>query len=171
MGSDKSWLDFRGKALISHAIDQLNPYCDEILVSANDKKYETLGLRVISDVEKDLGPIGGIRSLLHELENSKILFAACDQPILFPNLLQNMIAHAENHNLVWLESPAGYIQSLPFITDRKLLPLVENQIEKADYKLQNLLRMAIESAGNKAQKIKITKEIPNINSLADLKAL
>jgi len=70
MGTEKGLVDFRGKPMIAYAVDAFLPYCDQILISANNASYNYLGFQVVKDEFPDSGPLGGIYSCLKQLQNS-----------------------------------------------------------------------------------------------------
>ena len=74
MGMDKGLIELKGKPMIQHVIDHIDPICNEILISANDKVYENFSYPVYNDEIHEIGPAGGIISCLkHSSYNKNII--------------------------------------------------------------------------------------------------
>ncbi|NCU32376.1 MAG: molybdenum cofactor guanylyltransferase, partial [Candidatus Moranbacteria bacterium] len=92
MGEDKSLLPVNGRPLIAHIVDQLRDRFDEIIIGANDpEKYAFLNLPVVTDIEKDKGPLMGIYSCLNASTNDVNFVTACDIPVMNTKLISDML--------------------------------------------------------------------------------
>jgi molybdopterin-guanine dinucleotide biosynthesis protein A len=113
MGHDKSMLCVEGKPMIQHICEQLRPWFDEILISANDSgKYGFLGVPVIGDREPRQGPLMGIASAMEISTNDANFVIACDMPEIDTSLMLRM-----------LRQSAGYDGVVPRITESRYEPL------------------------------------------------
>lgn len=94
MGQDKALLQIRGKTLLAHIIDILyavRPKLDDVVVSG--RKLE---IPYVQDTYKNLGPLGGIYSVIHTVEQHAIksfLIMPVDMPLMTQNALDNLLTH------------------------------------------------------------------------------
>ena len=90
---NKGLQNFRGKKLIEHVIERLEPQVDDIVISANDdiEQYQTFGYPVIADVDTSLGPLSGIYSAATQSKHNQIFITACDMPYLPINIVDELV--------------------------------------------------------------------------------
>ncbi|OGR75651.1 MAG: hypothetical protein A2X32_03275 [Elusimicrobia bacterium GWC2_64_44] len=100
-GRCKALLSFRGRPLIAPALDLLRGVFGSAVVIANDPAgYEGLGARVLPDILKDKGPLGGIHAALAGCGARPVFVAACDMPFLDEGLIRALAAE-------WLRAGRG----------------------------------------------------------------
>lgn len=99
MGSDKGLVDFKGKPMISYVLEALKETKLPVKIIANNPEYEKFGLRVFSDVVKDLGPIGGLLTAFSNTEAEVVLLLSCDMPFLNATVL-NQLVRAANKDYI-----------------------------------------------------------------------
>jgi len=112
MEKDKGMMVVGGKTLLDHALDALAPFCDHLLISANDPWYENSGYPVVPDLIPGKGPLGGIYSGLIASDTISNLVLAVDIlgfPEEIPRLLLN---HAKGHMAVVPIHPDGKLEPL-----------------------------------------------------------
>lgn len=101
MGTDKSMLHVKGKTMIEHISTQLSPTFTETLISAADpNKYDFLGFKVVPDKIPNQGPLMGIASALKASANDLNFIMACDIPHIPLHLVHQMLAEAEDTDIV-----------------------------------------------------------------------
>jgi molybdopterin-guanine dinucleotide biosynthesis protein A len=85
---DKGMQSLRGYPMVMHVLLRLAPQVGHVLVSANQNldAYRSLGHPVITDLQPDLGPIGGLQAALEICTTKYLLTAPCDTPLLPTNL-------------------------------------------------------------------------------------
>ncbi|MEP6826858.1 MAG: molybdenum cofactor guanylyltransferase, partial [Aestuariivirga sp.] len=84
MGRDKALIEWRGKALILHVIDRLEPQVDRLVINANSAHLD-LGFQVISDRIDTGTPLAGLHAALHFASVNgfdAVITAPCDSPLL-----------------------------------------------------------------------------------------
>jgi molybdopterin-guanine dinucleotide biosynthesis protein A len=70
-GSDKALAMVEGRPLIARLADRVRPHVARVTVVAERvDKYAHLGLRTIGDVVAGLGPLGGLRTALEDMEGA-----------------------------------------------------------------------------------------------------
>ena len=96
MGTDKSLLPVGDRPLIASVVDQLRPWMQELIVSANDpERYAFLNLPVVADRRTGQGPMMGIASSLQASAHERNLVVACDMPLVDRALGRGMLARAQ----------------------------------------------------------------------------
>jgi molybdopterin-guanine dinucleotide biosynthesis protein A len=92
-GKDKGLVEFRGRPLIEHVIDAIQPQVNGLIINANRnlKDYGLYGYPLVSDVLPDFqGPLAGMLTGLQNTSTDSVLFVPCDTPELPANLVQRM---------------------------------------------------------------------------------
>ena len=168
MGSDKGLVRYRDHALIEHALHLIEPFCSEILISANNRMYERFGYKVIYDEIGNIGPLGGIYSCIVKAKHNRLLVTACDMPEIKKEFLKSLIESSEFADVVFFILPSGKLLSLPLILNKKVLLYIESQIGKKEYALHRFITTCITNGGIKSEKVMIGKELKNVNSRDDL---
>lgn len=102
-GADKGLLQYRGKSLVEHVIQIINPQVDEIVISANRNldDYMVLGYPVITDGNKNFhGPLAGIASAVPHCKHDWVLVIPCDMPSLPDTLVSTLKQYTVHSRLV-----------------------------------------------------------------------
>jgi molybdenum cofactor guanylyltransferase len=100
MGQDKAWIELDGEPLIKRVAGVLAEVADEVIVVANDPRYETLGLKVVRDRYPQGGALGGIATGVGAAAHDTVLVAACDMPFLSAELWRLLLGHAGEADVV-----------------------------------------------------------------------
>ena len=141
MGKEKGLCHFRGKALIVYAIETLQPLCDELIISANNKldEYQLFDFQVVSDEMAETGPIGGLFSCLKQSSNSIHLVISCDTPFVTQHVYLELLKYSEDYQAVVPIHENGFIEPLSAVYHRSCLPIVQQQIGAGKFKMMDLL--------------------------------
>ncbi|MFK8048270.1 MAG: molybdenum cofactor guanylyltransferase MobA [Halioglobus sp.] len=84
-GQDKGLLPWRGKRLIEHVAERLDPQIDQLIVSCNRNipAYTEIGDRQVQDKYLDFqGPLAGIEAAMEYVVNNILIVVACDTPLI-----------------------------------------------------------------------------------------
>ncbi len=100
MGQDKAWIELDGEPLIKRVAGVLAEVADEVIVVANDPRYESLGLKVVRDRYPQGGALGGIATGVGAAAHATVLVAACDMPFLSADLWRLLLGHAGEADVV-----------------------------------------------------------------------
>ena len=138
MGKDKGLCDFKGKPLVSYAIDILQPLCDNIIISSNNiNDYQRFGLPVYEDIYKNIGPIGGIYTCLKKSSTIANLVVSCDTPFLISSVLKFVLENSDNYDVVAPKHGKSFYEPLAAYYSKSIVNLIEESINAKDYKLIN----------------------------------
>lgn len=171
MGKDKALSDFKGKPLISYAIETLKPLCGTLIISANQTgKYGTFGLPVISDEIKNIGPMGGILTCLKHSETQHNLIISCDTPFVGSDLFMHLLRKIENYQVVVPSHETFLIEPLNAYYNTNLIGEMEKSIWEGNYKLMDFFKKVRFKSVEINEKLPFYKEhlFLNINTLKDI---
>ena len=173
-GNVKGLLKIKNSTFLEKIQETLNDF-SSIYLSINDKfskeqkqNFENMGFKIIEDIYKEIGPLGGIYSSLLNCKEEYLFITACDMPFITKNSIEvlcnkvdkttdGVVFYDKNNKLY----PLGAIYS------KNVLPIIEEMIEKKYYKLSYLIE------NSNFVKINIEKtDIPlkvlsNINTLQE----
>ena len=165
MGQDKGLLFHHGKRMVEHMIDACKQITFNILISTNNAEYKVFGYPLIADNYKEIGPIGGIQAALAATETEDNIFCPCDMPEIQPPILNQILQKRENNRAVVATERSGKLFPVLGYYRKSALNIVESQIEKGNYKLEDLIFALA------AEKVIVSDEqiLSNINYPEDLK--
>jgi molybdopterin-guanine dinucleotide biosynthesis protein A len=141
MGANKALLLYKGKRLIDRSIETLLPLVDNIIISSN-QPLPDIPYPFIADSVESIGPLGGLQACLSKSTSAWNMLIPCDTPFLSVSLYQQMLQHTALVDAVIAKHADGKIEPLIGLYNRRLIPLMEEQIARGDYKLINLLHRA-----------------------------
>ena len=138
MKTDKALIKFNDKTLLENQIDLLNPIFNKIIISANSQKYSFANLQIINDEQSDLGPIGGILSVLKRVKTDYVFIISVDMPLITTDLIKHLISKKANYDIVLPVFNDKYEPTCA-VYSRNCINTIEKQILANDYKLKNFI--------------------------------
>jgi len=141
MGSDKGLKIFKGKPLVEYAIEALEPYCGNILLSTNNpENYKKYDVTIVEDEIKSIGPIGGIYSCLKKSSSEINIFLSCDMPFVDSRLIKFLLENidADIDALVPVHD-GNKVEPLCAYYNLGLLSSFKSFVETKNYKLMDFL--------------------------------
>lgn len=115
MGSDKSLLIHpqSGKPLIQNLFERIRPYFKEMIISSNHgQPYHFLDAKIVSDPEKNQGPMMGIISAMEISSHDLNMVFACDIPHIDISFMLRILRCSRNKD-----------GAVPVTTNQKYEPL------------------------------------------------
>jgi molybdopterin-guanine dinucleotide biosynthesis protein A len=106
-----------------------------ILVTNEKKTYKYLGIPMVEDLIKGLGPIGGIYTGLMSISDQAGFFVASDMPFINRQLVRYMVDVRDNHSAV-VPSVANEIEPLHAIYARSCLRPIKKLIDSKRYQVR-----------------------------------
>jgi molybdopterin-guanine dinucleotide biosynthesis protein A len=112
-GADKGLLEWRGRPLVTHALERLRPQVGSVIINANRNldRYHALGAPVVPDEDGGLepfpGPLAGWLAGLRECRTAWLACVPCDAPLLPLGLVQHLA-----------DALAGSRAAVAFVHDR-----------------------------------------------------
>jgi molybdopterin-guanine dinucleotide biosynthesis protein A len=143
-GSDKRFHKIDGKTLIEIACEKIAALCTENYLVVDKhidvKQININGFNIIRDVEEWKGPLMGIYSAFLQIQSKGCLVIPVDMPYLNVPLLEHIKSKAKRSDLVVFYD--NQCSPLPGFYSSSLLPLMKSSLDKNDYSLRSLVRIA-----------------------------
>lgn len=139
MKQDKGLLFHRGKPMVEHAINACRQITSHIFISTNNVEYEVFGYPLVADNCREIGPIGGIQAALAASETEDNIFCPCDMPDIQPEILEQILQKTKSNRAVVATGSSGKLFPVLGYYRKSALEIVENQIDKGNYKLEDLV--------------------------------
>jgi molybdopterin-guanine dinucleotide biosynthesis protein len=171
MGTNKALLQYNNRRFIDRIINELGGFSETLISVAKKGEYEELGLPVCCDEHCDIGPIEGIYQILKHASEEYVFICAVDMPFINGNLVRYMAEFISSDYDCYVIMDDDRVHPLCAIYSKKILPVVEEQIAKGQYRLVNILSRV----RTKYIELKYTcfdkKVVRNINTKEEYKSL
>lgn len=140
MGQAKAFLPYKGATLIEHIISEVKPYCKSIILSANDpEKYQYLSLPVITDQNRDCGPLGGLEAVLAKISTQYCFIVPCDLPFFSGKIIPVLSAEIEDAD-VCVPVINNFYEPLVALYSKNALSGIRHSIEQGSYKVMDAFK-------------------------------
>lgn len=99
-GRNKALISVKGSTILQSTISLFRSIFREIiLVTNNPGEYESYAdsCRIVTDIIKNKGPLGGIHAGLSVTQRSSAFFVACDMPFLHNDVIRKQIDYFYMH--------------------------------------------------------------------------
>ena len=145
-GNVKGLLKIKNSTFLEKIQETLNDF-SSIYLSINDKfskeqkqNFEKMGFKIIEDIYKEIGPLGGIYSSLLNCKEEYLFITACDMPFITKNSIEVLCNKVDkNIDGVVFYDKNNKLYPLGAIYSKNVLPIIEEMIEKKYYKLSYLI--------------------------------
>jgi len=139
LGQDKLTLKIDGLALLERVARRLASVVDEVmLVLAQGQETpalaETLPVRVVRDLERGKGVLGGLYSGLAQAGAQVVVAVACDMPFLDPALIRHLLDLSHGYDVV-MPVLAGRPEPLHAVYTRSCLEPMAATLGKGGLKI------------------------------------
>ncbi|USS40428.1 molybdenum cofactor guanylyltransferase MobA [Thermococcus aggregans] len=145
-GGEKLLYKVSGKPLILHTIGRVlraEKIEEVVIVTSRGKQeiFEKLGFRVITD-ELEVGPAGGVYAALHKLGDAFVI--AGDMPLVQPEFVDYIVEkfHKLKPHVCVPKWENGYLEPLHAAYSKSFLEILEKQIAKGRYMLNEAIRLS-----------------------------
>lgn len=140
MGHDKGMLVVDGKKIVEKTIGVLKLFVEEIMVISNGKNYDYLGFKVVNDIVKDSGPMGGIHTALTCCGTDKILVISCDMPFVSEKVLSELVQKAGQGEIVIPVHDGKETEPLCAIYSKSCLGKFDELLRSGQWKLKDSMK-------------------------------
>jgi molybdopterin-guanine dinucleotide biosynthesis protein A len=142
MGRDKAFLQLRDETLLAHALKLAGAVAEEVRIVGDATKFSPFG-RVVEDVYRNRGPLGGIHAALSASSTDLNLMLAVDLPFVDADFLQYLLSRArESTAIVTLPRAAGGLQPLCAVYRRPFAEIAEEALRNGRNKIDSLFAKA-----------------------------
>ena len=135
MGTNKAFLELKGKTFIELQIELLREMFDEIFISANTpSEYEYLNLPVFKDIYPDKGPLGGIYTSLINSSSFHTFMLACDMPFVESGLIKHLKDLTKEYDVVIPKSEKG-LEPLHAFYSKKCIDPIKRELDENNLRI------------------------------------
>lgn len=173
-GNVKGLLKIKNSTFLEKIQETLNDF-SSIYLSINDKfskeqkqNFENMGFKIIEDIYKEIGPLGGIYSSLLNCKEEYLFITACDMPFITKNSIEVLCNKVDKNTYgVVFYDKNNKLYPLGAIYSKNVLPIIEEMIEKKYYKLSYLIEKSNFVKINIEKTDIPLKVLSNINTLQE----
>lgn len=134
MGRNKAILEIGGKRLIDRLVEGLQGIFPEVIIVANTLDlYDYLSVRVVPDLIRDKGALGGIYTAAAIASNPWVFVMACDMPFFNPGLIRYLATLTDDWDAVVPYTDEW--EPLYALYAKTCLPQMERQIHSDDLRI------------------------------------
>jgi len=139
MGTNKALIPLHGKPMIAWTIETLQSVFDHVFIVADDgSKYASWDVRVVPDIIKDSGPLGGIHAALTTAAPAPVCVMPCDMPYVSAELLKELVGKESAHpvRILW-----DGIHRYPLcgLYQQSVLPVITARLRQRQLRMTDLL--------------------------------
>lgn len=170
-GQEKYFFVYKGKTFIDRLLDTLRGIVDEILVVTKDaaqcERFSHLpDIKCVEDIQKGLGPIGGLYTGALHARGELVFVAACDMPCIDQNLVKHLFSLVDEYDAV-----------IPCWNKEKLEPLHavyrrSAVVDYLDHHDSHSLRAMVKNLKTRYVSVETIRRIdPNLSSFTNINKL
>jgi len=167
-GQDKGLFMFREKPLIKHSIDLCNIFTNSVLITSNNPLYQQFHTKVVPDIYKNAGPMGGIYSGLVNSPCDINLIVPADTPFVQKELIEMLLRNYQNEDILITQTPDSKYQSLIGIYHSRITGLLQKELEMHHYKMIRFIKQTHHKIIKLSAHDKFLKSFINFNYQSDL---
>jgi molybdenum cofactor guanylyltransferase len=135
MGTNKAFLTVDGERLIDRTVRIFRDLFAEVMIVTNTPlEYIDLNIRVVTDIIRGKGSLGGIYTGLFFSSYDHAFAAPCDMPFLNREFIEYMISHLDNYDIV-VPGTADGVQPLHAIYAKRCVPVIRKLLEADKLKI------------------------------------
>jgi molybdopterin-guanine dinucleotide biosynthesis protein A len=138
MGSDKAFLRLENETLLARALRAADTAAREVRIVGEASKFASYG-RVVEDVYRGRGPLGGIHAALSSSTTELNLMLAVDLPFVGSKFLEYLLLRAqESGAMVTVPRAGGGLQPLCAVYRRGFANVAEKSLTEGKGKIDLL---------------------------------
>ena len=170
MGTNKAFLELKGKTFIELQIELLREMFDEISISANTpSEYEYLNLPIFKDIYPGKGPLGGIYTSLINSSSLHTFMLACDMPFVGPELIKHLKDLTKEYDVVIPKSENG-LEPLHAFYSKNCIEPIKRELDENNLRIRSFfpqVSVKIVELDSLASSDHFKNSIKNLNTMAD----
>lgn len=170
MGTNKAFLELKGKTFIELQIELLREMFDEISISANTpSEYEYLNLPIFKDICPGKGPLGGIYTSLINSSSLHTFMLACDMPFVGPELIKHLKDLTKEYDVVIPKSENG-LEPLHAFYSKNCIEPIKRELDENNLRIRSFfpqVNVKIVELDSLASSDYFKNSIKNLNTMDD----
>lgn len=140
MGTNKALLQLNNRRFIDRIADELSGFSETLISAAKKGEYEDMGLPVVYDEHRDIGPIEGIYQIVKHASEEYVFICGADMPFLKWELVAYMAEFISSDYDCFVLTDEKHVHPLCAIYSKAVLPVIEELIRGEKYRLMNILK-------------------------------
>lgn len=172
-GIDKALIKVDGIPLVQRIFNTLSDSASEVLIVSNSSTNYLVEARLVNDIHKDCGPLGGIHSALWHSSHSNVFVVSVDLPFASKSIFTELRKHHfQGTAEITIPRHDGLIEPLYSFYSKSLIPKIERIL--ADGKGHPITELLIQSDTHYLDlpnSFQTQMSFFNVNTPDDLKAL
>lgn len=170
-GKHKGFLQMEEETFMDRLTREMKPQADRLWISyGRDIHANYEECRVVVDEYPGCGPIAGIHAGLCACESELLMVAACDMPFLKSELYVLLEKHIADHDGA-VTLCKGRIHPLAAIYRKRILTVLEEQLESGNYRLRDALAKMDIVYVDVSGKPEYEQMIRNINTIEEYRKI
>lgn len=168
MGRDKAQLKINTNiSFIEKLAYEFNGFGEKYLSANKSQDYQIQGFRNVSDIIEDIGPLGGIYSVLNISLKDYVLFLPCDMPLMTKDAILYLLSKWRGEDICIASSEYGR-QPLVGIYSKNCINVIKQLFSEGAHKPGMLLSRM----NSKVVDMSAFEEcFANINTMEDYKKI
>jgi molybdopterin-guanine dinucleotide biosynthesis protein A len=127
-----------GKTLLQKCLDSLRKVLTEVLIVTNQRElYQDYDARLVEDMVKAKGPLGGIYTGLSYSTTHCNFVIGCDMPFPQPRLIEMLLQGCDDYDVV-IPKTKGEVEPLFAVYSKNCLPVISDHLQKNDLKIRKI---------------------------------
>ncbi len=169
IGREKAFSLLNNIPIFEHVLKKLKDIFPKIIISSNNpmffKKYN---IPIVEDIVKNKDAIGGIYSILKNIDTEYAFIVACDMPFIDKKAVKILLENVNDNDVV-IPRINGRFQPLFAIYSKNTIPEIEKSIKENNLKITSILHKIKTKVVSDSyfQGIDIKKNFFNINTEKD----
>ena len=140
MKKDKALLKIYNTTFIDCLTSEFDCFEEKLISRGKQSALIRPSWQLLDDIYHDIGPVGGLHAALVYCESEALFTVSCDMPLVKKELADSLISMlTDDIEAVVVKDKTGRIHPLCAVYRKSILPIVEEQIKKEDYRMQHLL--------------------------------
>jgi molybdenum cofactor guanylyltransferase len=138
-GKNKAFVRFEGIPLIERVATVMDAVFERLLLVTNTpEEYAYLGIDMVGDLIRGIGPLGGIYTGLKTITGDGGFFVACDMPYLCEPLVRRMAELLEGYDAV-VPKVDWMVEPLHALYGKGSIAVIEEIIHSGRYQIVEIL--------------------------------
>lgn len=174
MGFNKAFIKTDGETIIERSVRLFRVEFDEVFIVANDiLLYEGLSARVVADIIKGAGSLGGIYTAVFHAKGDRAFVAACDMPYLDPGAIKKTIEFPLGGFDAIVPFIGGRYHPMHAVYSRKCLKPIKAMIDEGNLRINDLFEFirVKKLTEDHFKGLPIEASVENVNTREDLKRI
>ena len=141
MGEDKAFMIYGGKELYRYPLEILEYFCDEIIISSDNKTFNNTAYKKYPDKKPGLGPLGGLFTCLNKIQNNYAIVLSCDTPGIDIECINELVQLTDKQSIIVGFNADEKPEALVGIYNKNCILSIGSLINSGNYRMSELLKI------------------------------